>query len=291
MKNSINWPGFDSKPHNDSKPGRVYLVGAGPGDPDLITLRALNLLRRADVVVYDYLVNPVLLEETKPGAQVIYAGKRAGTHSMSQEGINNLLVKFGLAGNQVVRLKGGDPFVFGRGGEEAEALVEAGIAFEIVPGISSAVAVAAYAGIPLTHRDYSSSFTVLTGHEKGGATGEKGGDPIPWDALVKLGGTLVFLMGVGQLSEMVANLVAAGKPASTPVALIEWGTTSRQKTVTGTLADIVALVEAAGLKPPAVTVIGPVVSLREKLRWFDLPVPGFQPDMVIREPELLGSFK
>lgn len=291
MKKLINWPGPRSQPQPDPKPGRVYLVGAGPGDPDLITVRALNLLRQAEVVIYDYLVNPVLIEEVRPGAKIIYAGKQAGTHSMSQEGINNLLVKFAQAGQQVVRLKGGDPFVFGRGGEEAEALAAAGIPFEIVPGISSAVAVPAYAGIPLTHRDYSSSFTVLTGHEKAGATGENGGEPIPWAALVKLGGTLVFLMGVGQLPEMVANLIAAGKPATTPAALIEWGTTPQQKTVTGPLSEIVELAAQAGIKPPAVTVIGPVVGLREKLRWFDLPIDVAPAELSLAEPEFLTSYK
>lgn len=243
-------------------------MGAGPGDPDLLTLRALKALRQADVVVYDALVSPALLEEVRPGAQVIFAGKRAGTHSMSQETINNLLVKFGQAGKQVVRLKGGDPFVFGRGGEEAEALRAAGVDFEIVPGVSSAIAVPAYAGIPLTHRDYASSFTVLTGHEKAGATTGEGGAPVPWDALVKLGGTLVFLMGVSQLPKITASLTEAGQAADTPAALIEWGTTSRQRTVTGPLSGIVEIAREAGIGTPAVTVIGPVVALREQLDWF-----------------------
>jgi uroporphyrin-III C-methyltransferase len=291
MKKIINWSVVGSNPQQNPKPGRVYLVGAGPGDPDLITVRALDLLRRAEVIIYDNLVNPVLIEESKPGAKIIYAGKRAGSHSISQEGINSLLVQFGQAGRQVVRLKGGDPFVFGRGGEEAEALAAAGIPFEIVPGISSAVAVPAYAGIPLTHRDFASSFTVLTGHEKAGATTETGREPLPWEALVKLGGTLVFLMGVGQLPDMVTNLIAAGKPADTPAALIEWGTTPQQKTVTGPLSGIVELAARAGIKPPAVTVIGPVVSLREKLRWFDLPLPASQAGTDLPELELVATFK
>jgi uroporphyrin-III C-methyltransferase len=269
MKKIINWPFLGNKAPVTAGKGRVWLVGAGPGDPELITVRALNLLRRADVVVYDSLVNQTFLEEVRPGAQIIFAGKRAGTHSMSQETLNNLLVKLAQAGKEVVRLKGGDPFVFGRGGEEAEALREAGVAFEIVPGVSSAVAVPAYAGIPLTHRDYASSFTVLTGHEKAGATTGDGGAPIPWDALVKLGGTLVFLMGVGQLSRITTGLLEAGQAADTPAALIEWGTTSRQRTVTGPLSKIVEIAREANLGTPAVTVIGQVVALREKLDWFD----------------------
>lgn len=268
MKKFINWPLLAKRPSSPTGLGRVYLVGAGPGDPDLITVRALNLLRRADIVVYDALVAPALLEETRPGTQLIFAGKRAGTHSMSQESLNALLVRLGQAGKQVVRLKGGDPFVFGRGGEEAQALQAAGIPFEIVPGISSAIAVPAYAGIPLTHRDYASSFTVLTGHDKAGATTGENTQPVPWDALVRLGGTLVFLMGVGQLPRIVASLLEAGQAADTPAALVEWGTTARQRTVTGPLCEIVEIGRAAGVGTPAVTVIGPVVALREKLDWF-----------------------
>ena len=274
MRTFVNWPFWSVKEAQTPGPGRVFLVGAGPGDPELITVRALKLLRRADVVVYDALVNPALLEEIRPGAQVIFAGKRAGTHSMSQETLNNLLFKLGRAGKQVVRLKGGDPFVFGRGGEEAEALQAAGVEFEIVPGISSAIAVPAYAGIPLTHRDYASSFTVLTGHEKAGATTENGGEPVPWDALVKLGGTLVFLMGVGQLQRITDSLIGAGKAADTPAGLVEWGTTSRQRTVTGQLSNIAEIAREAGIGTPAITIIGTVVALREKLDWFIPTVVG-----------------
>ncbi len=249
-------------------PSPVSLVGAGPGDPGLITVRGREVLEKADVVVYDNLVNPHLLRQARPEAELIYVGKQAGRHTMTQEAINELLVGLARQGKQVVRLKGGDPFVFGRGGEEAQALQRAGIAFEVVPGISSAIAAAAYAGIPITHRDYASSFTVVTGHE----------DPqrplddsrIDWKGLVRTGGTLVFLMGVGRLHEIAERLIEAGQSPLTPAALVEWGTTWQQKTVSGTLSNLPELARQAGIKPPAITIIGPVVGLREQLRWFDL---------------------
>ncbi len=244
--------------------GIVYLIGAGPGDPKLITVRALECLRRAEVIVYDRLANPRLLREAHPEAEKIYVGKTADRHTLPQEEINQLLVDKALAGKIVVRLKGGDPFVFGRGGEEAEALAQAGIPFEVVPGVTSAIAAPAYAGIPVTHRDFNSALALVTGHEDP----TKEGSSIDWAGLAKVG-TVVFVMGVGNLPLIAAKLMEHGRSPQTPVALVRWGTTARQQTVSGTLADIAAKVEAAGLKPPAVTIVGEVVTLRESLRWFE----------------------
>jgi len=245
------------------KTGKVYLVGAGPGDPGLLTIRGLELLRRAQAVVYDRLVNPLLLEEVPPQATRIFVGKVTGFHSLPQEQINAILIAHAQRGLLVVRLKGGDPFVFGRGGEEAEALLEAGIPFEVVPGVSSVVAVPAYAGIPITHRKLSSSFAVITGHEAC-----KAEPSVDWGHLATAVDTLVILMGLKNLPVIVAKLLAHGRPPETPVALIRWGTTESQETLTGTLADVSD--KAAFLKPPVVVVIGNVVALREQLRWFDL---------------------
>lgn len=245
--------------------GRVYLVGAGPGDPGLLTVRGLELLRTADVVIYDRLVNPRLLDEAPPEAICIFAGKLTGTHSVPQEQINALLIAHARRGRRVVRLKGGDPFVFGRGGEEAEALAEAGIPFEVVPGVSSAVAVPAYAGIPLTHRQLSSSFAVVTGHEDTC----KDESSVNWERLATAVDTLVVLMGLKALPRIVRALVAYGRSPGTPVALIRWGTTEAQETIVGTLADIIDKARAAGLRPPVVAVIGDVVTLRDRLHWFD----------------------
>jgi uroporphyrinogen III methyltransferase/synthase len=245
--------------------GTVYLVGAGPGDRGLLTVRGLELLRKAEVVVYDRLVNPDLVEEAPPEAIIIFAGKLAGSHRLLQHQINSLLIAHARRGRQVIRLKGGDPFVFGRGGEEAEALVEAGIPFEVVPGVSSAIAVPAYAGIPLTHRRLASSFAVVTGHEDGG----KEAPAADWERLATAVDTLVVLMGVGTLPGIVTALLTHGRSPATPVALIRWGTTSAQETVTGILADIVDRARAARLKPPVVAVIGEVVTLRDRLRWFE----------------------
>lgn len=247
--------------------GTVYLVGAGPGDPGLFTRRGLELLRRADVVIYDRLVNPELLDEAAPEALRIFASKRADVHHLPQEQINALMIAHARRGRSVVRLKGGDPFVFGRGGEEAEALAEAGIPFEIVPGVSAAVAVPAYAGIPLTHRKLSSSFAVVTGHEDAC----KEAPTVDWARLATAVDTLVVLMGARALPRIVAALLAHGRSPETPVALIRWGTTEAQETLTGTLADIVGRAQAAALQPPVVAVIGDVVALRERLRWFDAP--------------------
>ena len=241
--------------------GRVCLVGAGPGDPGLLTVRALERLREAEVVVYDRLVNPAILDEAPPEALRIFAGKRVGAHCLPQAAINALLVHHAEAGRFVVRLKGGDPFVFGRGGEEALALSEAGIPFEVVPGISSAIAVPAYAGIPVTHRGIASSFAVLTGHEDP----SKDGDAVDWARLATGVDTLVVLMAVGSFSRIVCALLANGRPPETPVALIRWGTTEGQEVRVGTLADIVG--RARGLEPPVVAVIGEVVRLRQRLDW------------------------
>jgi uroporphyrinogen III methyltransferase/synthase len=245
--------------------GIVYLVGAGPGDPGLITVKGLACLQKAEVLVYDRLVNERLLEHVAPGCEIIDVGKTPSNHPIPQRDINALLVDKARAGKVVVRLKGGDPFLFGRGGEEAEALAEAGLLFEVVPGVTSAIAVPAYAGIPVTHRDFTSTFAVVTGHEDP----TKDGSDIDWAKLATGVGTLVFLMGIGNLSGIVEQLVEHGRDPQTPAAVIRWGTESRQETVTGTLADIVRRVREAGIQAPAVTVVGEVVRLREKLRWFD----------------------
>jgi uroporphyrinogen III methyltransferase / synthase len=243
--------------------GTVALVGAGPGEPGLITVRGLELLRRAQVVVYDRLVDPRLLDEA-PRARRIFAGKASGNHALPQERINALLIMHARRGRRVVRLKGGDPFVFGRGGEEADALARARIPFEVVPGVSSAIAAPAYAGIPVTHRGVASSFTVVTGH--GSAEPESGVD---WARLARSADTLVVLMGVESLPRIACELIAHGRAATTPVALVRWGTTSAQETLTGTLRDIAARAARARLEPPVVIVIGDVVALRDRIQWFD----------------------
>jgi uroporphyrin-III C-methyltransferase len=244
--------------------GKVYLVGAGPGDPELLTLKAVRCLRKADVVVYDRLINTAILEEVHPNAELIFAGKGPGCHTMKQEQINALLITHAQLGRIVVRLKGGDPFVFGRGGEEALALHAVGIPFEVVPGVSSAIAVPAYAGIPVTHREVASSFTVITGHE----------DPhhastVNWEALAAVGGTLVFLMGVTKLSYITQRLAEGGLPADTPAAVIQQGTVNQQRIVTGSLATIAEQAEREHITSPATVVIGAVVNLHAELAWFE----------------------
>ncbi len=246
------------------KYGKVYLVGAGPGEPDLITIKGLECLKKADVIVYDRLIADRLLDETASHAEKVYVGKGRGYHVMEQKAINLLMVSKAKEGKTVVRLKGGDPFVLGRGGEEAEVLAANGIPFEVVPGVSSAYAVPAYAGIPVTHRRLASSFTVVTAHEDP----DKNKSSIAWDK-ISSGGTLVFLMGVKNLAQIVRQLIQDGRSPSTPAAVISHGTTPRQQTVVGTLEDIVSRVEEKELEPPAVIVIGEVVRLREQLRWFD----------------------
>ena len=251
--------------------GKVYLVGAGPGDPGLITVKGLRCLQEAGVVVYDRLVDKRLLDLAKEGAELVSVGKGPGQREMEQEEINKYLVEKALEGKVVLRLKGGDPFVFGRGGEEAGVLARACVPYEVVPGVSSAVAAPAYAGIPLTHRDLASSFTVVTGSEDP----SKEGTAVRWDLLARAGGTLVVLMGWRALGTITEALVSGGMEPSTPVALVQWGTEPYQVTVIGSLDDIVQRAGAAGLSPPIVAVIGPVVDLRRELRWFeDRPLLG-----------------
>jgi uroporphyrinogen III methyltransferase / synthase len=245
--------------------GIVFLVGAGPGDPGLITVRGARLLEQADVVVYDYLSNPRLLSYC-PRAQMIYVGKKAAAHSMPQEQINALLIEKARAGKRVVRLKGGDPFVFGRGGEECQALVDANVAFEIVPGVTAAIAAPAYAGIPVTHRDFNSSFTFVTGHER--EDGEEPANDIAWDAIAKLP-CVAFYMGVKSLPTICRRLIENGMPSETAAATIQWGTMPTQRTVVSTLARLVQDITAAGLGAPAITIIGKVVELRKTLAWVE----------------------
>ncbi|NQU42501.1 uroporphyrinogen-III C-methyltransferase [bacterium] len=245
--------------------GKVYLVGAGPGDVGLITVRGLECLKRAGVVVYDYLANERLLDACPEDCEKIYVGKKAGAHSLKQEEINQLLVDLCLRGGVVVRLKGGDPFVFGRGGEECLALREAGCAFEIVPGVTAGVAAPAYAGIPVTHRGLAAAVTFITGHEDP----EKEESDLDWATVAKMPGTLVLYMGIGNLEKIAARLIENGRPASTPVALVRWGTWPRQESLTGVLSDIAAKAKAVGLKPPAITLVGEVAGLRESLNWFE----------------------
>jgi len=262
---------------------RVYLVGAGPGDPGLLTLRAARCLAVADVVVHDYLLGPRLLEHVRPEAEVIAVG-RSHDERLDQAAIEAILIGRVRAGKTVVRLKNGDPFLFGRGGEEAEALSRAGVPFEIVPGISSALAVPAYAGIPLTHRDHASLVTIVTGHQaRSPASGQLGPPSLPWDALVRQGGTLVFLMGMRQLPAIMTALVAHGLPAATPVAAVQWGTTGGQATVIATATTIADRVRAEGLGPPGVVVVGSVVGLRDRVRWFEAR-PLFGRRVVVTRP-------
>jgi len=245
--------------------GKVYLVGAGPGDPKLITVRGMEAIAKADVVVYDRLASPRLLRHMKPGAEKVFVGKLPDKHMLKQEEINQLLVDLASAGRVVTRLKGGDPSVFGRVGEEAEKLAENGIDFEIVPGVTSAIAVPAYAGIPVTHRDFTSSFSIVTGHEYPNKTYGR----IDWDHLAKASGTLIFLMGVANIGNIAEALVRGGKDPTTPVALIRWGTWMEQRTLVGTLETIVAKVAESGFSSPAVIIVGDVVKLREKIGWFE----------------------
>ena len=245
-------------------PVNVALVGAGPGDPGLMTVRGLALLRRADVVVYDRLVDPRLLDEARPDAIRIFAGKASGHHTLAQHAINALLVRHARRGRRVVRLKGGDPFVFGRGAEEAEALAAAGIPFEVVPGVSSAVAVPAYAGIPVTHRGTASSFAVVTGHEDE----SKDESDVDWARLAHAVDTLVVLMGTRSLARIARALLEAGRAPESPVALVRWGTTDAQETLIGRLDQIATLAAAVRVAPPVVIVIGDVVNLRARLAWF-----------------------
>jgi len=243
--------------------GAVYLGGAGTGDPELLTLRAAQLLGEAEVIVHDHLVSEPILELGRRDAQRIYAGKERGEHTLSQTEINALLVRLAREGKRVLRLKGGDPFVFGRGGEEVQALAAAGIAFEVVPGITAACGVAAYSGIPLTHRDYANSCLFVAGHLK------DGGMDLDWDSLVRPGRTLVVYMGLLGLTTLCRELLARGVPDDTPAAIVQRGTTPRQRTVVGTLATLPQLALAAQLAPPTLIIIGEVVRLHAQLTWYE----------------------
>jgi len=245
--------------------GKVYLVGAGPGDPQLITVKGLRRLGEADVIIYDRLASPTLLRAARPEAETIFVGKSAAGHTMAQAEINDLLARKAREGKMVVRLKGGDPFVFGRGGEEAEALAAQGIEFEVVPGVTAATAVPCYAGIPLTHRGVTSSVAIVTGHEDP----SKEESTIAWDKIATGADTLVFLMAVENLAQIVERLLAHGRAPATAAALIQDGTSPRQKTIVGTLADIATHAEESGIVPPAVLLVGDVARMRDRLQWFD----------------------
>jgi uroporphyrin-III C-methyltransferase len=246
-------------------PGKVYLVGAGPGDPELLTLRAARLLAQAQVVVYDHLVGPDVLAMAHPAARRIYVGKQRSHHTMVQEDINTLLVRFAREGMSVVRLKGGDPFVFGRGGEELQVLAAHGVPFEVVPGITAACGVSSYAGIPLTHRDYAQCCLFVTGHLKDGTCN------LDWPALARPRQTLAIYMGLAVLPILCERLIAQGLPADLPAAVIEQGTLPQQRVVVSTLAQLAPDAGAAGLKSPCLTIVGEVVRLRDQLAWFGAP--------------------
>lgn len=251
-----------NSPQDMDGAGEVYLVGAGPGDPDLLTLRALRLMHKADVVLYDRLVSPEILLKLRPDAEKIYVGKQAANHSVPQETINEMLVRLAQDGKKVLRLKGGDPFIFGRGGEELESLTEAGIAFQIVPGITAASGCASYAGIPLTHRDYSQSVRFLTGHTKDGSV------PLEWEILVKEQQTLVFYMGLSGLPEITKELLAHGMAATTPAAIVQQGTRQTQRVLVSTIEAISDLAVEQEIQAPTIIIIGEVVKLQKSLSWF-----------------------
>lgn len=268
------------------KKGKVYLIGAGPGDPKLMTIRGKECLAEAHVVIYDHLASEELLLCARSSAEIIYAGKKGGEHFLSQEEINSLLVHKAQEGKIVARLKGGDPFIFGRGGEEAAVCAEAGVSFEVVPGVTAAIAVPAFAGIPLTHRDWASTCAFITGHEDP----VKEGSSIAWEKIATGIDTLVFFMGLGNLPGIVENLIRYGRPPETPVAVISWGTTPRQATVTGALEDIVTRTKEKSTKPPVIIVVGKVVRLRETLNWFEsLPLFG-KKILVTRPPGQASEF-
>lgn len=243
--------------------GTVYLVGAGPGDPELLTLRALRVIGEADVLVFDHLVSQPILDLVRPQAERIYAGKERGNHSVPQDDLNLLLVRLARQHKRVVRLKGGDPYTFGRGGEEVETLKEHGIPFEVVPGITAAAGVAAYAGIPLTHRNYAQACVFVTGHLKDGSMN------LDWPGLARRRQTVIIYMGLSGLPYLCEQLVAHGLPPDWPAAIVQQGTTPNQRTVTGTLATLPQLALAAGLKAPTLIVVGEVVRLKDKLAWFE----------------------
>ncbi len=243
--------------------GEVFLVGGGPGDPDLLTFRALRLMQQCDVCVYDKLVSPEVMELVRRDAELIFVGKSRDQHTMPQEEINELLAKLALQGKRVLRLKGGDPFIFGRGGEEIETLMQHGVPFQVVPGITAANGVSSYAGIPLTHRDYAQACLFITGHLRDGTV------DLDWQAMARPKQTVVIYMGLVGLNQICEQLIAHGMPASTPAAVVQQGTTQRQRVVTATLTDLAEKVEAAQLKPPSLIIVGEVVKLRETLNWFN----------------------
>ena len=249
-------------------PGEVYLVGTGPGDPELLTVKALRLIEAADVVLYDHLVSPEIMALVRPGAERVYVGKRRAEHAMRQEAINELLVEYAKAGRRVLRLKAGDPVVFGRGGEEIETLGREGVPFEVVPGITAALGVAAYAGIPLTHRDFAQSCVFVTGNLQDGSL------DLDWDAIVRPRQTVVIYMGFQNLAALLDGLAAHGLARSTPAAIVQHGTMADQRVVTGDLGNLAARAAAAGIKPPTLIIVGEVVRLRERLKWFEARSPG-----------------
>jgi uroporphyrin-III C-methyltransferase len=249
--------------HGAARPGCVYLIGAGPGDPELLTLRAARLLAEADTVVYDHLVAPAILAMAPLHAERIYCGKQRGNHALPQEELNMLLVRLAKAGKRVMRLKGGDPYIFGRGGEEVEILAQHAVPFEVIPGVTAATGVSAYAGIPLTHRDYAQSCVFVTGHLQDGSMN------LDWPGLSRTYQTIVVYMGLPGLEILCRELVAHGLPSAWPAAIVQQGTTTNQRTVTGTLATLPSLAQAAKLRAPTLIIVGEVVKLRAELAWFD----------------------